>query len=123
MNEAPKAPWHPFPLVELAILAGIVLTIAGFVVRGRSGGILVSGGVLLVAVGALEVAIREHVTGFRSHTALLAGVIAVPLVGVLLFAGVPRIAALAVGVGAGAGAFVTLRRMFVRKAGGLTWRA
>ena len=29
LNEPPKSPWHPFPLVELCVLAGIVLIVLG----------------------------------------------------------------------------------------------
>src|SRR5689334_13261897 len=65
VGEAPKAPWHPVPLVELAILAGLVLVVVGFVVRGRSGGTLVAGGIGLVAIASLELAIREHFAGYR----------------------------------------------------------
>jgi hypothetical protein len=123
MSEAPKAPWHPFPLVELAILSGIVLLVAGFVVGGSSGGVLVIGGILVVAVASLELSIREHFHGYRSHSALLAGVVAVGLMAGLFLAGLPQIAAIAVGLVAGGLSFVALRRTFQAKSGGLSWRA
>ena len=31
-EQRPKAPWHPFPLVELCVLAGIVFIIVGFLI-------------------------------------------------------------------------------------------
>ena len=31
-DERPKAPWHPFPLVELCVLVGIVLIVLGLIV-------------------------------------------------------------------------------------------
>jgi hypothetical protein len=123
IDEAPKAPWHPVPLVELAIFLGLVLIIVGFVSGGSSGGILVTGGLALVALASLELAIREHLAGYRSHSALLAGAAAVG-VGALAFAiGLPQIAILLVAVAVGVAAFAALRGMFQRKAGGLTWRA
>jgi hypothetical protein len=123
LDEAPKAPWHPVPLVELAILAGLILVVAGFVSGGESGGILVAGGIVLVSVAALELAVREHVTGYRSHTGLLAGVCGVAVAAGLRFAGVNQIVVLAIAVVVGIFAFVALRGAFQRKAGGLTWRA
>jgi hypothetical protein len=123
LDEAPKAPWHPFPLVELSILAGLILIVAGFVSGGRSGGILVTGGVAIVSLAALELAIREHVSGYRSHSALLAAVAGVALLAGLSLAGLPRVVALAAGVIVGLSAFFALRGLFQRKAGGLTWRA
>ena len=72
-SERPAAPWGTFPLSELAMLAGIV--VAGIGLAGGSGGwpILVAG-IVLCALAGLELAFREHVAGYRSHTLLLAGV-------------------------------------------------
>jgi len=91
--ERPKAPWHPFPLVELCVLAGIVLLILGLINydtdRGRA--MLVSG-MLLGSLGGLDTALREHFGGYRSHTMILAGLLAVGLAAILFFAGAPWIA-------------------------------
>jgi hypothetical protein len=123
IDEAPKAPWHPVPLVELAILLGLILIVVGFVSGGRSGGILATGGLALVGLASLELAIREHFAGYRSHSALLGGALAVGLAGAGLAAGLPRVAILLVAAVAGIAAFAALRGMFQRKAGGLSWRA
>ena len=123
IDEAPKAPWHPVPLVELAIFSGLVLVVAGFITGGRTGGILVTGGIALVAIASLELAIREHFSGYRSHSALLAGAAAVAVIGVGALTGLPRIGILLVAVIVGISAFAALRGRFQRKAGGLTWRA
>lgn len=123
LSEAPKAPWHPVPLVELAILAGLVLVVVGFVVGGDAGVVLVTGGIVLVAVASLELAIREHFSGYRSHSALLAAVVAVGLMAGTALAGLPQVAAIALGVLAGGASFFALRRTFTAKSGGLTWRA
>ena len=123
VDEAPKAPWHPVPLVELAILAGLILIVVGFFTGGRSGGVLVTGGIALVSLTSLELAIREHVSGYRSHSALLAAVAAVAAGALAYVVDLPQIAILLVAVIVGISAFAALRGMFQRKAGGLSWRA
>jgi hypothetical protein len=74
-GERPNAPWHPLPLSELLILAGAVAFVIA-VSRLRhgpsSGGPLLLVGILAVALGTVEVTWREHSSGFRSHTLLLA---------------------------------------------------
>ena len=56
-------------------------------------------GVVLAGLGGMEVAIREHLAGYRSHTTLLAGAVFV-LVVALLFYVAGLILALALAVGA-----------------------
>jgi hypothetical protein len=122
-DEAPRAPWHPVPLVEIAVLVGIVAMVVGFLSEGGRRETLVTAGVLLASLGGLEVSIREHLAGYRSHTALLALACA-------LAVGVPvalltddRLVGVAAAVAGGALAYAGLRRAFTRKSGGLTWRA
>jgi hypothetical protein len=89
-DERPQAPWHPFPLVELLVLAGIVLLVLGLISfdtdRGKA--MLVTG-MVFGSLGGLDTALREHFAGYRSHTIILAGVPAVGLAAVLYFAGAP----------------------------------
>src|SRR5215218_3394767 len=99
-SERPRAPWHPFPLVELGVLVGRVLLVWGMA---------------LASLGGLETALREHFSGYASHALLLAALPAVLVAGVLFFAGAPWIAiplagAVALGVG-----FAWLRRGFRRR--------
>src|SRR3954463_5593530 len=124
MTEAPKAPWAPFPLVELCVLVAMVLIVLGFLSDGPRRGALLACGVALASLPGLDIAIREHVAGFRSHSALLAGAAAV-LVAVPLFflTGLPQIVLLAVGVAVYTLAFVGLRRAFQAENGGLGFRA
>jgi hypothetical protein len=94
-DDRPKAPWHPFPLVELCVLAGIVLIVLGLISRDSPHGraMLVSG-LALGSLGGLDTAAREHFAGFKSHTMVLAGVPAVAVAGVLYFLQAPWLAVL-----------------------------
>jgi hypothetical protein len=123
MGEAPKAPWSPFPLIELAILLAIVLILAGLFVGGPRRGVLLGGGLALVTVAGLELALREHFSGFRSHSTLLAAACAVLVdVPLYLLTGLPQELLLVVGVLIFALAFTLLRGAFRRRAGGLGFR-
>ena len=82
---APPAPWGSFPLVELAVLVGIVILVIGFLSEGSQQGILIGTGLVLCSVAGLELAIREHFAGYRSHTLVLAAVPAVATLAVLFY--------------------------------------
>lgn len=82
----PPAPWGSLPLVEIVIFIGIVLLVAGFVVGGSRGTVMIATGFVLASLGGLELSIREHFAGYRSHTTLLAGLLAVVCLAVLFFA-------------------------------------
>jgi hypothetical protein len=82
---APPAPWGSFPLVELAVLVGIVILVIGFLSEGSRQGILIGTGLVLCSVAGLELAIREHFAGYRSHTLVLAAVPAVATLAVLFY--------------------------------------
>lgn len=108
------------PLAELVILAGIVALAIG-VIGGNPTAIGV--GVALAGLGGLEVSVREHFAGYRSHTTLLAGAAFVLTTGLVFYAG-GQILAVALGVGAVAFAvaFFLARRAFQRASGGLSYR-
>lgn len=116
----PEAPWGKFPLAELVILAGIVFLVIGIATNGFTTTAL---GVALAGLGGLEVAIREHLAGYRSHSSLLAGAVAVLVLGLLLFLA-KTILLVAVGGAAVAFAiaFFLARRAFQRASGGLSFR-
>jgi hypothetical protein len=69
----PEAPWHPWPFSEILIFAGAVATIIGFV-RGAAGRAVLFAGIGSVVLGTLEFTVREHLSGYRAHTALIAAV-------------------------------------------------
>jgi uncharacterized membrane protein len=119
-DERPPAPWGKFPLAELVILAGIVALVVGVV---GSNQMLIGVGVVLAGLGGLEVAVREHFAGYRSHTTLLAGFPAVVVAVALFYAGDQIIAVcLAAGAAIFAVAFYLARRAFQRASGGLSFR-
>jgi predicted membrane channel-forming protein YqfA (hemolysin III family) len=123
MSEAPKAPWSPFPLVEICVLIALVLIVAGFVSNGPHRGLLLACGVALASLAGLELAVREHFSGFRSHSALLAGAVAVIAVVPLFFlTALPQIVLLAVGVVVYSLAFFVFRRAFQAATGGIGFR-
>ena len=107
-------------MAELVILAGIVCLIVG-IVAGQPKTLGV--GVALAGLGGMEVAIREHLAGYRSHTTLLAGTVFVFTVGGIYYLA-DQILAVALGVGAVAFlvAFWLARRAFQRASGGLSFR-
>jgi hypothetical protein len=75
-GERPPSPFGGLPISELAILAGFISALIG-VIKGGGPALIV--GVVVCALGVIEVTAREHFAGYRSHTTLLA---AMPAVGV-----------------------------------------
>ncbi len=115
IDERPKPPWHPFPLIELTVLIGIVCLVAGFFTRDSSGGrTLLAFGLALGAVGGLDTTLREHFAGYRSHTLVLA---AFPALAVAVITALARVPAPLILLAAGAvfvAAFTLLRRAWQR---------
>jgi hypothetical protein len=125
LDERPPPLWAPFPLTELLVLAGIVLMAWGFLDGGgREANAKLATGLAIASLAGMELAIREHVTGFRSHTTLLAGATAIVTILVLgLGLGLDRLGPLLIaGAVAFAGAFYGLRQLFKRRSGGLAFR-
>jgi hypothetical protein len=105
--------------VELLVLAGIILLLAGFVIRGHRGTIMIGAGLALGTLGGLELSVREHFTGYRSHTALLAGAAAIAvLIGLsVLVPGLPLIVALLLALVVFGASARFLVRTFQRRSG------
>jgi hypothetical protein len=125
-DEAPKAIWAPLPITELLILLGIVTAVVGVV---RATPAVVLAGLVVVMVPSLELALREHFAGYRSHSAMLAGVLAL-VVGPGGAVALHALDVVDLPVWALAGivalvfvpAFTLLRRAFRRRSGGLSFR-
>ncbi len=75
-GERPPSPFGDLPISELAILAGFIAVVVGVT---QNGGPALIAGVIVCALGVVEVTAREHFAGYRSHTALLS---ALPAVGI-----------------------------------------
>jgi len=122
--ERPPAPWGSFPLSELVILIGLVVIFWGFFSGGGSGEERIAGGLVLASLGGGELALREHLAGFRSHSTLLAGVAAFAVVTALaLGLGPVKVWVLLVlGVTVFAATFYAMRELFKRRSGGLGFR-
>ncbi len=120
-DERPPAPWGSFPLAELTVLAGIIALVVGVVTKSPTS---IGVGVVLAALGGLEVSAREHFAGYRSHTTLLAGTAFVVVTGALFYlAGLILAVCLAVGALVFAASFYALRRAFQKASGGLSFKA
>src|SRR3954447_11570906 len=113
--ERPRAPWHPFPLVELCVFVGIVLLVLGGLnAHSDRGRLLLVCGMALGSVGGLDTAVREHWAGYRSHTTLLAAAPAVVVAELLFFARARWIVVILGGGPVGAAAWAALRRVYRR---------
>src|SRR3954452_23348741 len=122
-EDAPQPAWAPFPLTELCILTGIVLLGLGFFAQGHQRAVLLGGGFVVVALAAGELAGREHFAGCRSHSSLLAGICAILAAIPFWLLPVPQELVLVVGVLTFVGALVAFRRAFMRRSGGVGFRA
>jgi hypothetical protein len=127
-RERPPAPWGSFPLTELVVLMSLILGVIGFInLDTRNGKVMVGTAMVLGSLGGLEVSIREHFAGFKSHTTLLAastGVLSMIIVSAV--GGTSGLAVLGIVVAVGILVFVLafwgFRQAFMRRSGGLGFR-
>jgi hypothetical protein len=75
-GDRPQSPFGGLPVSELAILVGLIAAVVGFL---GGGGAPLAVGLIICALGVVEITAREHFSGYRSHTALLAAIPAVAL--------------------------------------------
>lgn len=120
----PPAPWGNFPLSELSIFLSIVLIVGGFFVRGDQGVVMFAAGLALGSIGGLEISIREHFAGYRSHSLLLAGFMGVLTITVVALAAGKVLIPILLGAGLAVfgAAFMLLREAFRRRSGGVSFR-
>ena len=123
LDERPTAPWGSFPLSELVIFLGIALIVWG-ALKGSDGERFIFAGLVIASLGGGELALREHMSGYRSHSSLLARAAAfVTVTAVALGLGPVKLwVLLALGVGVFAGTFYAMRELFKRRSGGLGFR-
>ncbi|HEY2769412.1 MAG TPA: hypothetical protein VGI87_02545 [Solirubrobacteraceae bacterium] len=87
-GERPPSPFGGLPVSEILIFAGLVAIVVWLFAGGLATLVV---GITVCALGVLEVTAREHLTGYRSHTTLLAAIPAVALgIGVVSLVGTNR---------------------------------
>jgi hypothetical protein len=119
-DERPPAPWGNFPLVQISVLASLLLIIIGAINKNAVQLVI---GLGLGSLGGLELSIREHFAGYRSHTTLLAGMVYVVTLGLTFFvAKLVLWQCMLIGVILAALTFWQLREKFKRASGGLTYK-
>lgn len=120
----PPAPWGSFPLVELIVLIGIVMMIGGVIADGRTRILLVLTGLGLASLAGLELAVREHLAGYRSHTLMLAAVPGLVTFGALFVAFDDLAPAVRLGSGVAVSALAGfgLMTLFRNRSGGLSFK-
>ena len=124
LDERPAAPWGRFPLSELVVLLGMVLMVWGLVSWEDGGSLRFGAGLAVASLAGIELSLREHLAGFRSHTTLLAGAAAFAAVTTLALGTGPHplwVLAVAAALVFG-GCFFGLRELFKRRSGGLGFR-
>jgi hypothetical protein len=126
-EDRPPAPWGKFPLVEIVVLIALLLLAGSFFVDSSRRGPMLLGGLALGSLAGLELSIREHFGGFRSHSSLLAGAVAAVAITVTYFvtkgagAGIAVIPVVVGGIVFMA-AFWLFRQAFSRRTGGVGFR-
>jgi hypothetical protein len=111
-GERPPGPFAGVPVSEIAIFVGGLATLIGLVSAAAPA--LVTG-IVVCTLGVVEVTAREHFSGYRSHTTMLAGVpaVAIGVAMIVLFGGsLQRGSLLLVVVPVYAGLFWLLRKRF-----------
>ena len=122
-DQRPSAPWGSFPLSEIVIFIGLVLLIAGFFVSPPQGFVMIAVGLALGSLAGLELSVREHFAGFRSHTLVLSAAVGVPIFGALFVATkVPTPICIAAGLVAFGGSAWLFTNAFRRRSGGALFR-
>ena len=120
---APQALWGSFPLSELVVLIALVLLVVGFFVGGHRGGVMMIVGICLGTLAGLELAAREHFSGYRSHNLLLAAVGGMATFAVLiLLTPLTPVLCVAAAVGVSSGSAWLLIQAFRRRSGGAAYR-
>lgn len=117
-EERPPAPWGSFPLVEIVVAVALVMLVAGFFAGGERGGVLLGVGLALGSLAGLELSVREHLAGYRSHTLLIAAAGAVAtLLGLAYLAKVETGISLAVAAAVFGALALLLTRLFRARTG------
>lgn len=104
----------------MVFIALVLLLVGVLFVKGSRGAVMIGVGVALGALAGLELSIREHFAGYRSHTLLLAGCASGAVLAALFYLGPDSLSSAArLAIAAGVlGAFSwALAAAFRRRAG------
>ncbi len=71
--------------MEIIVLVALVMLVVGFFVGGSRGPALLGTGLALGSLAGLELSIREHLAGYRSHTMLLSAAVGVAVLAFLFY--------------------------------------
>ena len=111
------------PLTEICIFVGIIL-IAVALLGGSQRALLMGFGLALILIATLELCLREHLAGYRSHSVLVAAcsavILALPLA---LLTGLSKVLLLAAAAVIFGLLWWLLRSLFRSRSGGMSWRA
>jgi hypothetical protein len=120
---APSPPWGSFPLSEIVVLVAVALLVGGFFVGPPRGAVMIGAGLVLGSLAGLELAVREHFAGYRSHTSLLSGAIGVAvLASTLTLTDLDPAICVGAAVAAFAGCAWLFANAFRRRSGGALFR-
>ena len=122
VKQGPEAPWGNFPLMELAVFLALVIGALGLIIGGKNRTPLLALALALGSLAGLELSIREHFAGHRSHSTLLAGSLAAVALAIAYFTDLPYIVMLVVTAFAFTAAFWLLRGIFRTRSGGASFR-
>ena len=114
----PPAPWAPLPLTELAVAGGLGLLVVGFLTGGTTGMTILIVGLALGSLAGFEQAFREHRSGYKSHSAVLASLPAAVTVGLLAVLGVNRNLVPFIAIAVGIGCWLPIRAEWLRRTSG-----
>ena len=114
----PPPPWAPLPLTEVSVAVGLVLLVVGFVTGGSSGMTILIIGLVMGSLAGFEQSFREHRSGYKSHTAVLAALPAAVTVGVLAVLGINKNLIPFIAIAVGIGCWLPIRAEWLRRTGG-----
>jgi len=80
-GERPPNPFGGIPVAEILIVVGAVALVSGFAAKAI---VAMAVGSVVCTAGVAEFSVREHFSGYRSHTLLLAGIPAVAVLAVIV---------------------------------------
>jgi hypothetical protein len=83
-GERPVNPFGGVPVAEIAIVAGAVALIYGWIAKA---GVALVVGSVVCTLGVAEFSVREHFSGYRSHSLLLAGIPAIAALVIIVLVG------------------------------------